>query len=50
MSIKLENNEHNSLVKIIVDAGFIDGWALNATKLVLWEHDENPPAPLTRPE
>ena len=35
---------------MLVDAGFDTGWAIANATLVLWEHDENPPAPLTRPE
>ena len=35
---------------MLVEKGFNTGWAIADGKLVLWEHDENPPAPLTRPE
>lgn len=38
------------LVQLLLDAGFSDGWAMEEDVLVLWEHDEDPPAPLTRPE
>ena len=41
---------HTELVKLLIDAGFESGWALGGETLVLWEHDEDPPAPLTRPE
>ena len=34
----------------LLDAGFSDGWALADDVLILWEHDTEPPAPLTRPE
>jgi hypothetical protein len=37
-------------VNILRNAGFTDGWAIHDGALVLWEHDEDPPAPLTRPE
>ena len=37
-------------VQLLLDAGFSEGWALNGETLVLWEHDTDPPAPLTRPE
>lgn len=37
------------LIDLLVNAGFNTGWVLSDGKLVLWEHDENPPAPLTRP-
>ena len=38
------------MVQLLLDAGFTDGWALNGETLVLWEHDADPPPPLTRPE
>jgi hypothetical protein len=38
------------LVQLLLDAGFIDGWAMSGETLTIWEHDEDPPAPLTRPE
>jgi hypothetical protein len=37
------------IVQLLLDAGFTDGWALQGDLLVLWEHDEDPPAPLKRP-
>lgn len=37
------------IVQILLDAGFTDGWALSGETLVLWEHDQDPPAPLERP-
>jgi len=37
-------------VQLLLDAGFADGWAIADGVLVLWEHDEDPPPPLTRPE
>jgi len=46
----IEKNQHMELVQLLTDAGFDKGWALNGTELVLWEHDENPPKPLKRPE
>lgn len=36
-------------VQLLIDAGFESGWALSENVLVLWEHDEDPPAPLVRP-
>lgn len=36
--------------QLILDAGFDGGWVLHGAELILWEHDEEPPAPLTRPE
>jgi len=41
---------HQELLQLLTDAGFDTGWVLNDTQLVLWEHDADPPAPLTRPE
>ena len=38
------------LEMMLVEKGFNSGWAIADGKLVLWEHDEDPPAPLTRPE
>jgi len=38
------------MVQLLLDAGFTDGWAMDGENLVLWEHDVDPPAPLTRPE
>jgi len=37
------------MAQLLLDAGFTDGWALSGDVLVLWEHDEDPPAPLERP-
>jgi hypothetical protein len=36
--------------QMLLDLGFTDGWSLLGDELVLWEHDEDPPEPLTRPE
>lgn len=41
---------HLELVALLRDKGFTDGWALSGDVLILWELDEKPPAPLTRPE
>jgi hypothetical protein len=41
---------HEDLAKLLADAGFDNGWVLQGDQLLLWEHDENPPAPLARPE
>jgi len=38
------------LVQLLIDAGFTDGWAISGDTLILWEHEQDPPAPLTRPE
>jgi hypothetical protein len=41
---------HLEAMKLLEDAGIDTGWALADGVLVLWEHDTEPPAPLTRPE
>jgi hypothetical protein len=46
----IEETEHTKLVQKLIDAGFDTGWALNGTDLVLWEHEADPPKPLTRPK
>ena len=38
------------MIDLLLNAGFTDGWAMAGDVLVLWEHDAEPPAPLTRPE
>jgi hypothetical protein len=35
---------------LLIEAGFTDGWAISDGVLILWEHDEDPPAPLVRPD
>jgi hypothetical protein len=40
---------HQELIELLIDAGFESGWALSDGTLILWEHDEEPPSPLTRP-
>jgi hypothetical protein len=39
----------NPLADLLIEAGFIEGWAVSDGVLILWEHDEEPPAPLVRP-
>ncbi len=46
----MEKTEHQKLIEILENAGYETGWVLHGETLVLWEHDENPPAPLTRPQ
>ena len=41
--------KHKELVKLLVETGFETGWALLGETLTVWEHDADPPAPLTRP-
>jgi hypothetical protein len=40
---------NDETVKLLLDAGFHSDWVVSDGKIILWEHDENPPAPLTRP-
>jgi hypothetical protein len=37
------------MVQLLLDAGFTDGWVVADETLILWEHDTDPPTPLTRP-
>ena len=41
---------HEELVQLLADAGFDSGWVIAGDTLTLWQHDQDPPAPLTRPE
>ena len=41
---------HQEIIDLLSAKGYETGWALLGTDLTIWEHDENPPAPLTRPE
>ena len=41
---------HYELLQLLLDAGYETGWALLGEELTIWEHAEDPPAPLTRPE
>jgi hypothetical protein len=38
------------MVQMLIEAGYTEGWAIHGDVLVLWEHEQDPPAPLTRPE
>ena len=40
---------HLELIDLLVLKNFNNGWVLKGEELVIWEHDEEPPAPLTRP-
>jgi hypothetical protein len=37
------------MVQLLLDAGFTNGWVVAGDELILWEHEEDPPAPLVRP-
>jgi hypothetical protein len=41
---------NDDLVQLLLDAGFDSGWVIAGEELILWEHTENPPAPLKRPD
>jgi hypothetical protein len=41
---------HDEIVEMLMEAGFKDSWVLSGTELILWEHEAEPPAPLTRPK
>ena len=41
---------NDEATQLILDSGIVGGWTLFGDVLTLWEHDEDPPAPLTRPE
>ena len=41
---------HNDLIQLLLENGFDTGWVLTGEELTLWNHDTEPPAPLTRPE
>ena len=40
---------HNELCALLFAQNYDSGWALSGETLILWEHDTDPPAPLTRP-
>ena len=44
-----KKTRHQELCDILTDAGFENGWVLVGETLTLWDHDEDPPAPLTKP-
>lgn len=37
------------MIQLLLDAGYTEGWAVSGDELILWEHEEEPPAPLKRP-
>tara|TARA_R110000822_G_scaffold34861_3_gene98671 strand:+ start:948 stop:1103 length:156 start_codon:yes stop_codon:yes gene_type:complete len=44
------NIEITPMQKLLLDNGYDSGYVLTEEKLQLWEHDEDPPLPLKRPE
>jgi len=45
----MTQDKHQELTQMLTEAGFDSGWVLQGETLVIWEHEENPPKPLTRP-
>ena len=41
---------HEECLELLKEKGFTFGYALLGENLILWEHEQDPPAPLTRPE
>ena len=41
---------HLEALELLASAGFETGWALSDGVLIVWENEENPPAPLKRPK
>jgi hypothetical protein len=41
---------HNPMVQLLLDAGYNSGWAMTEETLIIWEHEEDPPTPLVRPQ
>ena len=50
MSETANYDKHKALIDKLTAAGFVDGWALQEETLILWEHEEDPPKPLTHPK
>jgi hypothetical protein len=38
------------MTDLLTQEGFTEGWALSNGVLIIWEHEQDPPAPLTRPK
>lgn len=41
---------HDEACDLLLENGFDSGWVLTGGVLILWEHDQDPPAPLKRPK
>ena len=46
----IETPNHDEFVELLLKQNYLTGWSLSGETLVLWEHDEEPPAPLKRPK
>jgi hypothetical protein len=40
---------HQKLIELLLAEGFNEGWTIEGETLTGWEHEQDPPAPLTRP-
>jgi hypothetical protein len=40
---------HEELLQLLAESGFETGWVLNGQRLIVWEHETEPPTPLVRP-
>ena len=40
----------DELIELLLSNGFTENWTLSDGVLTQWEHDAEPPAPLTRPK
>lgn len=41
---------NDETVKLLLAADFNSGWVVSDGVLILWEHEQDPPKPLTRPK
>ena len=41
---------NDEATQLILNAGIVGGWTLHGDILTLWEHEQEPPAPLKRPQ
>jgi hypothetical protein len=41
---------NDEAIQLLIKQGFDDGWSISNGILILWEHEQDPPTPLTRPE
>lgn len=41
---------HRELIDLLLDKGYQNGWCLQGETLTLWQHNEEPPAPLKKPK
>ena len=41
---------NDEATQLILNSGVVGGWTLYGDVLTVWEHDQDPPAPLTRPK